>query len=360
MKHICFSIANISRCGGTERMTCLIASELCRHGYMVSILSHWGDKNPYFECNPQVKIVRLQNEVENKFMQTHPKYDIYKARLWYMIHRPDIVVDVDLMMSNLTLPSIKGLGIKHIAWDHFSYSYFLSISHMQKALVKIKQQSDAMVVLTKKDLQLYIDNQEVNPDLIHQIYNPLTFDIPEPQEHNAKKVISLGRFDRLKGFDLLLKAWAIVEKSVDDWTLDIWGYNGLDTGDVFKTFDELKLSRASLNPATTDVQVKLSEASIYVLPSRSEGLGLVLIEASACSLPLIAFDCPNGPGEIIEEGANGMLVDAENVEQLAEKMIEMIKDPNKRNHMGKAAYKRAHNFDMPIIIEHWKELIEGI
>lgn len=113
---------------------------------------------------------------------------------------------------------------------------------------------------------------------------------------------------------------AIVEK-IDNWTLDIWGYTGQDTGNVYSTFNELKLKRASLHSSTKNINKLFYDTAIYVLPSRSEGLGLVHIEARSFGLPLVAFDCPNRPREIIKNGINVFWVMPENVKQLAEKLL---------------------------------------
>lgn len=190
--------------------------------------------------------------------------------------------------------------------------------------------------------------------------NSLTYTKDRTINHPENKVLAVGRFAHEKGFDLLLRAWSIVEKEIEDWTLEIWGDTGQDTGNVRNTFHTLHLKRASLHLATDQIQKKFEEASIYVLSSRHEGLGLVLLEASAYSLPLVAFDCPNGPREIIKNGFNGILVDPENVEALAASIILLIKDQNMREQMGKNAFAHSKEFAMDRIIPQWINLIENI
>lgn len=359
MKRIYFQISNIDLCGGSERVCLSIASELCHCGCKVQILSIEGNKRPYFEYNPDVKICRLNSLIEQKIFQKHPKYSILKLRLWYYFHRPDIIVDTSIMMGNITIPAIHGLGIKHIAWDNFSYEYYKQVHHEQVALEKIKKNQSHLITLTARDRELFIKEQNVKPNLVHHIPNPLTISQRSPIEHHSKIVLSVGRFAYEKGFDLLLRAWKIVEQQVSDWRLEIWGDTGLDTGNVYKTFEELSLKHTTLHPATPDVHEKYKEASIYVLPSRHEGFGLVLLEASAMSLPLIAFDCPNGPREIIEDGVNGYLIEPENVEALANALIQLIKDEKKRQEMGLNAYKLSQRYHITNIINQWEEVLKA-
>ena len=359
-KMICFVISDISRCGGTERITLLIASELRRLGYDIHILSMYGKKKTYFDYNPKVKLHRLNRSIELKLIHSHPKYSICKFRLWCILHRPNVIIDTSIMMGNITIPAIKGLPIKHIAWDNFSYEYYKQVNHEKIALEKLIVNNSHLITLTAKDKELFIKEQNVNPDLVHHIPNPLTFNQESPIQHHNKVVLSVGRFVHEKGFDLLLKAWKIVEQQVEDWSLEIWGDTGHDTGNVYKTYQFLNLKRASLHPATSNIIEKYRNASIYVLSSRHEGFGLVLLEASTMSLPLIAFDCPNGPREIIEDGVNGYLVESENVEKLAERLIVMMKDEGSRLEMGFNAYCLSKRYNINNIVVLWRDMLRHI
>jgi len=355
-----FCINRICNCGGTERVLLLIANELSRIGYDVHILTFRNSKKTFFDAVPELKINRLLCRLEELCLSSHPKYIIHKLRYKYLTIRPDVVIDTELLSANLSIPALQGLGIKHVVWDNFSYECFKKVYHEQIALDKIKQNGSHIVTLTRKDRQLYIKEQSVDPSKIHQIYNPLTYTKDAPIEHFNKKILSVGRFAHEKGFDMLLNAWKLVEQEVDGWSLEIWGDTGVDTGNVHETFNSLSLKRASLHPATSQIQKKYEEAGIYVLTSRHEGLGLVLLEASTYSLPLIAFDCPNGPREIIRDGENGILVEPEDVDALADAILRLIRDKELRERLGRNAYERSKDFQMCKIIPQWITLIENV
>ena len=360
MKKICFCIEDITRCGGTESVCVTLANALVKKGYDVHILSllHRNEQ-PFFSLNEKIHSKKIFTSFGKRFF-SRSSYVRLKIWLYCLIHQIDIIVDTDIDRCNQTIPAIRKLKIKHVAWEHFSYSYFSENPHHQAALPKILSRSNAMVVLTQADRNLYMQKQGVPDYLIHQIYNPIIYKEDAPISHDSLKVISLGRFSQEKGFDLLLRAWQKVERETENWTLEIWGDTGDDTGNVHATFNSLNLKRASLHPSTRDVGSLLKGASIYVLPSRSEGLGLVLMEASSYSLPLIAFDCPNGPREIIRNGVNGVLVEAENIDEMAKALLRLMKDKELRTEMGKTAFYEAKRFSEENIVNQWEDLFNSI
>jgi len=338
----------------------MLANELCRKGYNIYILS-WHRKGlPYFPCDKRITIAAMRKNFILWKLRYKKKLTIWLIRKYIRQHKIDVVIDVDTILSNETIPALKGLKTQLISWDHFNHNFCRQEVRRLNALSLIKRYANAMVVLTKADKEMYIKKEGIKENIIHQIYNPLTFEYKMPLTHYNKKVLAVGRFNPQKGFDILLKAWKIVEQEINDWTLEIWGYDGNDTGNVSQVFSKLNLQKASLHPTHHNIQEKFEDSSIYVLSSRYEGLGIVLLEASACALPLISFDCPNGPNEIIEDGINGYLVEPENTAALAQSIIKMIKDKKKRKRMGLAAYKKSKQFSLTSITKQWINLIENL
>ena len=159
---------------------------------------------------------------------------------------------------------------------------------------------DRLVVLTS-------DAAYEWPELLNitMIPDPLPIEVNNHSPLSAKRVITIGRYSYEKGYDLLLRAWSIVEKKCTDWKLDIFAMG--DPTPYVKILDELSIDkkRCHLNSSVVDVESEYINSSILVQPSRTEGFGLVLVEAMACGLPVISFDCENGPRSIITEGEDG-------------------------------------------------------
>src|SRR5690606_1925749 len=112
--------------------------------------------------------------------------------------------------------------------------------------------------------------------------------------------------------------------------------------------------------STANIAEKYCESSIFTLSSRYEGFGLVLVEAMACGLPVVSFDCPCGPREIVRDGEVGFLVENGNIEQLADKICYLIEHEDIRKMMGNKAQDHAQNFDIANISKQWKELFNAL
>ena len=223
------------------------------------------------------------------------------------------------------------------------------------SLVKNLKRLDKFVVLTEEDSNNWteLNNIVVIPD-------PLTFSSSSYSSLTEKRVIAVGRYVYQKGFDLLIQSWSIVEKECPDWSLTIIGQgNRLEYESLM---DEIHVdrSRCKLMGPTDTIQDEYMKSSLLVMSSRFEGFGMVLVEAMACGLPVISFDCPCGPKDIIQDHIDGILVENGNVEKLAEAIIMMIQHPDVRKEMAIKAIENVHRFKIDKIAEQWKSLFETL
>ena len=191
------------------------------------------------------------------------------------------------------------------------------------------------------------------------IPNPLT---KYPDVHSSQKsktVISVGRYDPVKGFDMLIDAWAIVSNTHPDWRLKIIGPG--DKTPYMEQVKRLKLERyVSCMGASNRIYDEMAEASFYVLSSRSEGFGLVLVEAMAVGLPCVAFSCSPGPRSIVSHHQNGILVEKDNVLKLAEAICYMIENNLIREEYAVQAQIDAARYRVENIMQKWITLFDMI
>jgi glycosyltransferase involved in cell wall biosynthesis len=217
---------------------------------------------------------------------------------------------------------------------------------------------DALAVLTDDDVRSYRAALDPAPP-IRRIRNPLP---PLPggvSPLTAPVAIAAGRLVPVKGFDLLVPAFGAVVRRHPEWRLRIFG-----GGRPFRfhalrriVFEHELYNEVLLMGRTDRLGEEMARASLFVLSSRFEGLPMVIIEAMSKGLPVVAFDCPTGPREMIDDGVDGTLVPEGDVAALGEAICELIADPARRRRYGAAALEKARSYDVDVIGRQWEELL---
>jgi glycosyltransferase involved in cell wall biosynthesis len=177
---------------------------------------------------------------------------------------------------------------------------------------------------------------------------------------DSRVVVAAGRLTGQKGFDLLIRAWASVVESAPEWKLRIYGGGPL-RGELERLVTSLGLSSSvSLMGATKQMGEELARGSLFALSSRFEGFGMVLVEAMSKGLPVVSFDCPRGPSEIVSDGVDGLLVPAEDVDGLARALVSLMGDEARRRSFGAAALQKSRRYSAEEIGARWDELLDSL
>ena len=387
--NIVFCTPALYSTGGVERVVSYKASYFAEQlGYDVTIIVTEGrGSDCYFPLSDKVKVINFELGFEElwkvSFMKKVYLYltkqrqykRLLKAEL--MRIRPDITISMLRREINFLtdIPDgSKKIGELHV--NRANYRNFeandsnvvkrLFARFWMKSLVGKLKRLDQLVVLTDKSKASWpeLSNVTVIPD-------PITIEVNREKvksEKCPKRVVTIGRYAYQKGYDLLLQVWANIEKlkkfedvkEVNEWTLDIYG-QGNQT-DYRKLMAELGIDtdRCHLNGPIEDVVKVYQDSSIFVLSSRFEGFGMVLVEAMACGLPVVSFDCPAGPDEIITDGVDGLLVPYGDVHALAEKIILLMSDEDIRRRLGQQALQTAQRYDMANLANQWTTLFEKV
>jgi glycosyltransferase involved in cell wall biosynthesis len=217
---------------------------------------------------------------------------------------------------------------------------------------------DAVAVLTHADRQAY---RRALPDVrVVRIPNAVRRLDQRPSRQTGRTVVAAGRLCHQKGFDLLIPAFAKVLEEFPDWRLRVFG-TGPKRRRLTELAEELGVGGAvRLMGRTERLDEELAEASLFVLSSRFEGLPMVMIEAMSHALPVVAFDCPTGPADVIVHGENGLLVPPGDVDGLAAAMSTLIRDRELRVCMGKAALRTVGEYAPAAVIPRWHELFTSL
>lgn len=171
-------------------------------------------------------------------------------------------------------------------------------------------------------------------------------------------VIFVGRFSSQKDIQSMLGIWSQVNEKHPDWQLRIYGDGELK--DYYMPIIQGMDANIHVFPPTPAIMEKYFESSILILTSLYEPFGLVLPEAMSCGLPVVAFDCPYGPAEIITDGVDGFLIQNRNVEVFADKVCQLIEDEALRKKMGEAGALSSMRYSPDKIMSQWKSLFENL
>ena len=325
MKKICFLIGDMNLSGGTERVTSIIANELSKQHYQVSILSLSNGKDSFFKLDASITLHSLYSKKVS--MKKNFLGCCLKIRKFVQSNHIDTLIVVDSISCVFTVPALLGLKINHICWEHFNFNVNLGVKFRDIGRKWAAKYCDYIVTLTKRDKELWLVGLSLNNTnaKIIPIANPTPYEnMNHTPSLSSKTVLAMGRLTYQKGFDMLIEAWAQVCESNSDWTLKIVG-SGEDNDKLKQQVLDLNLSnRVEFIPVTSDVVSYYKNASIYCLSSRFEGFGMVILEAQSFGLPIVSFDCDCGPSDLIYDGVNGLLIEKDDTRLLAESIIRLM------------------------------------
>jgi glycosyltransferase involved in cell wall biosynthesis len=337
------------RGGGTERVVSLLSARWAADGHHVTVMTL--DRSPdFYALAPAVARVTVRERsnpwcgravsrlaaLRRAIQSSNP--DVLVS----MIHKTNVAVvaatrglDVPVVVSEQTNPESAALSPKWRAARRVAYAL-----------------ADAVVVLTPEAARWAAPY--VAPSRLAVVPNPVRPPAPStPVEHRRPALVAVGRLQPYKGFDLLLRAFALTRAANPEWTLYLYG-SGPEDGRLRGLVAELGLgSCVHLPGATGAVDSVLQAGDLFVLPSRHEGFPMVILEAMANGCPVAAFDCESGPRNVITDGVDGVLVPPADVAALARAMSRLMADRDERARLAAAARRSVARFSMDAVSERW-------
>lgn len=356
--NICFLSGDMSKSGGTERVTSIIANELYKKEkeFSIHILSIQNStSSSFFEINPNIKHDTILVKENVSFKRDY--FNVVKGiRRYIRENKIDILIDVDVINDIFSIPAISCTNTKLISWEHFNYhenngTKLRSISRKLAA-----KYSNFIVTLTEQDRKNYEKNLKVS-NKIKCIYNPIEKVVNETCDINAKQLISVGRLTYQKGFDMLCEVAKDVLYKHREWKWVILG-EGEDRRLLENKIEEYGLQeRLLLKGNVSNIDEYYKNSSIFVMTSRYEGLPMTLLEAKGYSMPIVSFNCLTGPSDIITDGVNGLLIEPNNIEEMTLKIVDLIKKEDKIEALSINAKNDINKYDLDVILDIWRDLL---
>lgn len=346
--------------GGIERVLVDKMNFMVRHyGCEVYVITSDQGKHPVpYQLDERIHLLDLQIRFHTQYRyrgwqrmkEARRLSRLYHQRLQEKLKEisPDVIVCTTSQNVHGLL-QIKG-KIPLVVECHVNFTHPDSWSQRVRTLYNNYWigKADAVVTLTQGDAK----NWQHVSHYVHVISNIVHLnDIGRFSDCVNKRAIFVGRLVEQKGLTDLIKVWRIVNKRYPNWRLDIFGEGQMESIPDIKLF---------VHPPTKNIMEEYLNSSMLLMTSVYEPFGLVLPEAMSCGLPVVAFDCPYGPADIITHELDGFLVPERDINRYADYVCQLIESPGLRQTMGAAGIKASQRYQADKIMPQWKDLFEHL
>ncbi len=359
-----YIVPNINNEGGVARVLSIKANYLVEKlGYEVHILTQNEGFSPLFYTFNSNIVFHDMVLKENLFQFLNSFSKGLKTKIKTI--QPDVIIVCDNGLKSYLIPFILKNKIPLVLEMHTSMFIEERVSDVN-ILTKITQH--VIIVLKKIGIHKYdrfivetresITEWNIKNTIV--IPNPLWFTPDKTSTLENKKAIAVGRHTYEKGFDRLLQIWKKVVVRHPNWILEIYG-KASENLDLKLLAENLKVSNNVIfYEPVQNINEKYLEASFYLMTSRFEGFGMVLIEAMASGLPCIAYDCPCGPRGVLTHGEDGFLIENGNELDYVKSVETLIENVKLREEMGEKAKVSSKKYQIDAIMETWNQLFIGM
>lgn len=354
--------------GGAEHALVLLARRWAAAGREVTILTYDdGSRPPFYDLDPGIGHLPLGLARDSTGPLDAVRNNLRRAlslRRGLRRSRPDIVVSFIDQTNVLTLIASEGLGVPVVVVEQSDPHTFPIPPAWARLRLLTYARARRVVLLSARDAAYFPPRLRRRVAVIpNPFVRPPQGAAAGPAHDSAggrRTLIAVGRLHRDKGFDLLLRAFALVGDEHPDWDLTVLG-EGEERGRLETLREELGLGgRVRLPGRVKDPYAFLRRATLFALPSRVEGFPLALCEALACGLPAVCADCAGGVRDIIEDGVNGLLVPKGDAGALAGALGRLMSDEALRRRLSLRAPEVVERFSPEKTFEAWESLLRAV
>ena len=348
--------------GGAERVMTLMAEHLSKDPKNDISVITFLKGNDNYQLNGPIKHVELNGL---SFIPSHTVRSVINLTKYYRTksNRPDVAISFITLTNFIAILGCKLNGVKIIAQEHNSHLRFMKGRKFISSITKkfVYRKADVLTVLTSFDVPYY-KKYGVNT---YVMPNPCSFKPIDTNNHEREKtILAIGNLNRYfhKGFDNLINLIKPILDNHPEWVLKIAGGGKEESFDLIKKL--VKQNNLENNVIFTGFITNVSEvmhkSSIFILPSRFEGLPMVLLEAMSQGMACIAYDCKTGPSDIINHNENGLLIEDQNAQKMQANLEKLIIDKNLRSKLAEEGIKSLDKYHIDAITERYKYLFNKL
>ncbi|HEV8482258.1 MAG TPA: glycosyltransferase family 4 protein [Blastocatellia bacterium] len=284
---------------------------------------------------------------------------ILKLRRAILSTRPKVVISYMDFNNNCVLSATRDLSLPVIVSEHCDPNHNSIGEGWHRLRRRLYPQASCVTVLTEESLRFFSSIPGIRGRVIPNPLTPSVFSSSDemPPQKNGKTLMAMGRLSSEKGFDLLLSAFSVLAARHPEWTLEILGEGPL-RGHLESRIQKLGLAgRVRMPGFTLRPFDALRRADLFAMSSLCEGFPNALLEAMACGLAVVSFDCPSGPRHIIRNGVDGVLVPPRNDQAMAAALDRLMGDEAERKRLAARGPEVAERFGVERVMSMWEELI---
>jgi GalNAc-alpha-(1->4)-GalNAc-alpha-(1->3)-diNAcBac-PP-undecaprenol alpha-1,4-N-acetyl-D-galactosaminyltransferase len=357
--------------GGAERVISLLANYWAEKNWAVTLITLAEPVSDFYQLHPHVKRLGLGLMAESPSLAASIKHNwhrVQKLRRVIKAERPDAVISFVDTVNVLTLLATIGLGLPIIISERTEPRHH-NPGRIWPWLRRLTYPWATAIVAQSDSVCQWLRGLAGESPICTVIPNPVNPAILEGKgnsrgeitamggHQDSHLITSMGRLSWEKGYDLLIKAFALIAAEHSKWDLCIIG-DGPERDNLSQLVAELGISpRVHFSGRLENPAILLSRADLFVMPSRYEGFPNALLEAMACGVAVISFDCPSGPREIIREGIDGLLVPSQDVKALAVAMTRLMDDASLRKRLAVKASEVNERFSLEKVGSSWEALL---
>ncbi|MFH8985195.1 glycosyltransferase family 4 protein [Streptomyces varsoviensis] len=380
---IAFLIHNAYGIGGTIRATFNLAGALVARHEVEVVSVYRGVNTPHLPVSPKVRITplidlrkdvpgcdaddELQHQPSARLPEPEGSLRVFTRLADLRVAQYLAATDADVVIA--TRPGLlvylaeadADRPFLRIGQEHMTYSSH--VPAVRAAHDAVIPKMDAFLTVTEQDAATHrehLPESKLGTTVLRCLPNVVPPPKTEPSDGDSKVIVAAGRLDAAKRFDLLVRAFSQLADEYPDWSLRIYG-RGPDRARLRELIDELGLSdRAYLMGPRSPIETEWAKAAIAVSASDAESFGLTIVEAMHCGVPVISTDCPIGPREIIEDGADGVLIPVGDEAALIAAVRKLIDSPTLRRTLGAAARASVQRYAPQHIAVRFEELVREL